>query len=695
MLLRLPRQLLLLVIAALLPLIALSAMLGAGALRQGQADMQDDARDRVAYIAAGLARELQSQVEILQTVADSSLLDGRLDQARFDDVAHRLLAQRPRWIAVVRYDPDGNRLFDLPAAPAGAPHKVIDKVDYARAVATGRPVVGSILRGPRGRAAFMVFAPITREGRVNGVLAAVIQPNDIRDLLVAARLPKGWRAGVLDQADRMVARSIPTPDVATRPANANAVAAMKRAPQGLYRTVALDQVPVVTAFQVLPDTGWSIHVSMPQNLYEAPFVRSVWIVGVGSAASILLAGLFVWLLARELELRHEQQAAREEGLRLEALGRMTGGVAHDFNNLLMIVMGSAELLKRRAGGDRRLEELTDAILVAVQRGQTLTRQLLAFGRRGVHEPIGFLLQDRADDFLTLLSRTVSAEVAVQMRVPAEVWPIFADPNALEVALINLAVNARDAMPDGGALTITAANIVVQKPGDDGVDVTGEHVMICVSDTGFGIPPEQLVHVFEPFYTTKASGKGTGLGLSQVYGFARQSNGAATIRSRPGEGTTVTIYLPRSGQVARRTPPAPAPAPDAEVDNAGHVLLVEDNTAVAEVSQDMLRTAGYEVTWAQNGEAALKRLAEGCAADVVLSDVMIEGGMSGLDFAAQIAGRWPALPVVLMTGYSEAVAGGAAQGYQVLAKPFTQAEVVAAIRRALAGRSKALAERAAP
>ena len=138
MLLRLPRQLLLLVIAALLPLIALSAMLGAGALRQGQADMQDDARDRVAYIAAGLARELQSQVEILQTVADSSLLDGRLDQARFDDVAHRLLAQRPRWIAVVRYDPDGNRLFDLPAAPAGAPHKVIDKVDYARAVATGR-----------------------------------------------------------------------------------------------------------------------------------------------------------------------------------------------------------------------------------------------------------------------------------------------------------------------------------------------------------------------------------------------------------------------------------------------------------------------------------------------------------------------------------------------------------------------------
>jgi len=361
---------------------------------------------------------------------------------------------------------------------------------------------------------------------------------------------------------------------------------------------------------------------------------------------------------------------------------MTGGVAHDFNNLLMIVQGSAELLKRRIAGQERLESGVDAILTAVQRGQTITRQLLAFGRRGAHEPVGFRLQDRTGDLMALLQRSVSALVVTSLKVPPETWPIFADPRALEVALINLAVNASDAMPAGGELIITAANVALQKGREGSAGLSGDYVVIWVADNGSGIPPEQLAHVFEPFFTTKPAGKGTGLGLSQVYGFARQSNGAVTVRSKSGEGTTVTLHLPRAAGVAPQAALASAPDASGRLQD-GRVLVVEDNHAVAEVVQQMVRAAGCEAVWVANADDALKRLAQGPAIDVVLSDIVIAGAMSGLDLALSVQARWPDMPLVLMTGYSEALARGAAGGFTVLAKPFTQVEVAEAIRRARA------------
>jgi signal transduction histidine kinase/CheY-like chemotaxis protein len=678
---KLHRQLILLVLAALLPLVALSAALGAAALQQSQQSMRLDAHERVAVIAAAVGRNLDAETDVIETVSNSSLFDGKLDPARFDDMAKRVLHQEPLWVALTLTSQNGERLAAYPHLPAAPRVRAADEMSRAQAVRTGSPVIGPVMLGLRGRPVFSIYVPVIRRGEVVGVLKAVEQPGDLREILLESGLPRNWRAALLDQYQRVVVRSMSTPDVTARLASPEVREAVARGPEGLFHTPGPDGVPLVTAFRVLPDVGWSVHVSIPEGLYNAPLIRSLWLVGAGGAMSLLMAGLFVWLLLRELRLRHSQQAALDESLRLEALGRMTGGVAHDFNNILMIVQGSAELIRRRVAGQERLIAWVDSILSAVQRGQSLTRQLLAFGRRETHEPIGFSLQERAPGLITLLQRSVSRDVAAELVIPESTWPIYADPNALEVALINLAVNASDAMPGGGSLAITAANVVLPRGKDDDTGLVGDYVALSVADTGAGISEEHLIHVFEPFYTTKPAGKGTGLGLSQVYGFARQSNGAVTIRSKPGDGTSVTLYLPRSGEP---TAPSERQVQAAAADGDGPALLVEDNDSVAEVAAEMLSACGYAVRRVVSAEAALETL-EGDLA-LVLSDISLVGAMSGIDLAEALAARRPGLPVVLMTGYSEALARGLARNFTVLAKPFSHADLASAVRRARAGPS---------
>ncbi len=680
---KLNRQLVLLFLAALLPLVVLSAVLGAGALRQGQRAMVGDAQDRVADLAAGVGRELDAQVQVLQTVTQSPLMDGEVDKARFDQMVERLLRYRPLWRALTLSDPQGQRLMDYPLLPGAVPRKVIDKASQAEAVRTGRPVIGQILSPPRLRPAFVIFVPVVRDGKVIYVLDAVMEPDALRNLLLSNRLPSGWRAGVIDRSARIVTRTL-RPDLAGSPVDPDARAAMARSQAGFYRATGSDQTPLVVAYRILPGSGWSVHVAMPQSKYEAPFRRALWLVGLGAATSLMIVILFMWLLARELRIRQQEAAAQEEGRRLEGLGRITGGVAHDFNNLLMIMQGSAELLKRRVG-DERAGALVDAILAAGQRGQTLTRQLLAFGRRSSHQPVSFRLQDRIEALGSLLNQSVQAEVAVSLDVPPTAWPIHADPDALEMALLNLAVNARDAMPDGGQLTVTAVNAVLLRGRDEGTGLRGEFVALSVADTGVGIPQDRLLQVFEPFYTTKPPGKGTGLGLSQVYGFANQSNGAVTIRSRSGEGTTVTLYLPRGSAAAVqavRTRPVDAQR------ECGRVVLVEDNPDVAEVTQAMLSALGYSVSRFSDASTALEALEAGEAADVLLSDIALGPAMSGLELARRVQQVRPDLTIVLMTGYSEALASGVSHGFPVLAKPFGQVQVAEIIRRARQARHEA-------
>ena len=684
------RSLVLLILAGLLPMAVLAAAMGASALRQQQDAMQRDALARVNLVSSVLERDLNAQIDLVRALAVSPVLTGPTpDLKAFTAEADAVRRTQPLWSSVVLSDAEGNRLVvstDLTVRGGG---KVAQPDSHAAVVRTGKPAIGAVRRpsapGTAPRAgigvSFPIRAPVIRDGKVAYVVTAILQPRAVRAVLFKVGLPPRWLAAVVDDHDNFVARTAGAESLLGNPASAYVKAANARARvgkvEGVYEGVTLEGIKNVTAYRMLPGLGWSVHLAIPWDMYQAPIRKSLLLLTATSAASLAMAGMFAWLLWRELSLRRREEAALEEIRRMEALGRMTGGVAHDFNNLLMIVQGSAELLKRRKDDPVRIEAFTDAILTAAQRGQALTRQLLAFARRSSHEPVAFVLQERAAEIQGLLDRATRGDIETVVTAPRDVWPMRADVNALEIALINLAVNARDAMPKGGRIHVGAANVAFRQR-DKQTGLTGDFVALSVRDTGAGIEAEHLGRIFEPFYTTKPAGKGTGLGLSQVYGFANQSGGAVTVTSRPGVGSTFTLYLPRSDQ------PGPAPAgaaPLRETPDQGRLLLVEDNQYVAEVAKEMLAAAGYDVTRTSSAEEALAALDGGARFDLALSDVVLENGMSGLDLAQELRRRLPDLPVVLMTGYSEALATGDGHGFTVLAKPFGQSEITAALRAA--------------
>jgi PAS domain S-box-containing protein len=381
-------------------------------------------------------------------------------------------------------------------------------------------------------------------------------------------------------------------------------------------------------------------------------------------------------LERRIAIALEEQAKAEEGLRqaqkLEALGQLTGGVAHDFNNLLMIVQAGLNLLERSDEQSRR-DMLTARMREAVTRGANLTSQLLAFSRRQElsPEPVDFadLLSGMAD----LLDRSLGADVEVKLDMAEDLAPIFVDPNALQLAILNLAVNARDAMPKGGAVQIRAANGALEDP-------RAPSVSISVVDAGEGISPHIMSRIFEPFFTTKEIGKGSGLGLAQVHGFAQQSGGRVEVKSEMGSGTTVTLILPQS-KASARPPLKPAMAFRAAraTGEAGRVLLVEDDNEVAAVTGEMLEHLGWRVNRVASAEAALVALTHSREIDLMLSDVMMPGGLNGVELAREVRRRRPHLPIILASGYSEGVRREAERaGVPLLPKPFNLDTLAAVI-----------------
>ncbi|MDQ2103293.1 hybrid sensor histidine kinase/response regulator [Azospirillum isscasi] len=546
------RPLVLLVLAALLPLVVLSAVLGGAWLREQQRAMEANAVALADRLSALVDRELSAQMDALKAVAASPLLDGLaagqgVDAAAFFEYAERVQGAVPLWTTVVLSDREGNRLVDAPFLVGGSRGKVLDLDSHRRAVQTGKPAVGTILRGPRGFHAFPIRVPVMRNGAPVGVLSAVVMPEGFQSLLFGNSLPPGWIAAIIDAEGRLVARAGGAPGLVGQQASESALRARRAAGSGVYDGMSLEGKPTVVAFRTLPDHGWSVHFAIPRDAYLAPVVSALWLAGVGALASLTMVGAFLWLLLRELRLRRREEAAREESLRLEALGRMTGGVAHDFANLLTVMMSSIAVIRSRPDDPARVTRVLAETEAAVTRGQALMRQMAAFGRRSVYEPVPFLLQDRKAPLEALLARSTGSAVDTALIVPDDLWPILADPDAMEVALLNLAVNARDAMPDGGTLTVMAENRNLPGRRGDDTGLTGDFVALAVRDTGTGIPPEHLRRIFEPFFTTKPEGKGTGLGLSQVFGFARQSGGTVTVTSAVGAGTTVTLYLPRASE----------------------------------------------------------------------------------------------------------------------------------------------------
>jgi PAS domain S-box-containing protein len=366
----------------------------------------------------------------------------------------------------------------------------------------------------------------------------------------------------------------------------------------------------------------------------------------------------------KLEQMHQQLA---ESQKLDALGQLTGGVAHDFNNLLMIISGSLHTLKKAVGDDPKSQRALSAIEGATKRGASLTSQLLTFARRQSVNPQVIDVAERIDAVREVLDTGVGSAVMLQFDVARGVWPIMVDVTEFETALVNLVINARDAMT-GGIITVSARNVA---PGGEAGAVG--HVAISVEDTGAGIAPDVLGRIFDPFFTTKPIGKGTGLGLSQVHGFAHQAGGTVKVATELGKGTRVTILLPR-----KETAPAAEEANAVEIGGSGTVLLVEDNPEVASVSAGLLEQLGYTVRRVANAEAALREI-EFDGIDLVFSDIVMPGKMDGLGLARHLKATKPGLPILLASGYSDA-ALNVRGDFPILRKPYEIHELSQAIAK---------------
>ncbi len=390
-------------------------------------------------------------------------------------------------------------------------------------------------------------------------------------------------------------------------------------------------------------------------------------------------------LRLEMRRREESQAQLVQTQRMEAFGQLTGGIAHDFNNLLTVITGNLELLAMRLKPDKERVLLKRA-QDAAEMGARLTGRLLTFARRRRFEATALNLNEQVIDMAELLERTLGEPITLTTVLERQPWTVMADPSEIENAILNLAINSRDAMPNGGKLIIETANVAIManEIGAENKLAAGDYVRLSVSDTGMGMDPAVLQKVFEPFFTTKEPGKGTGLGLSTIYGFVQQVNGGLTIYSEAGRGTTVNVYLPRAqwrqGDAGsdRKSDTLPLSAGE-------RVLLVEDNPEVREVTRLQLEALGYSVIETSSGPAALDVLKSGQAVDIVFSDVVMAGGMSGFDVARWVQIHAPAQKVLLASGYPDQVLrteDTSSLNIDILRKPYSRAALARALRRAL-------------
>jgi PAS domain S-box-containing protein len=395
-------------------------------------------------------------------------------------------------------------------------------------------------------------------------------------------------------------------------------------------------------------------------------------------------------VANAIAEREQTAAALRQSQKLEAVGQLTGGVAHDFNNLLTIIKSSVEFLRRPELAEERRLRYVESISETVDRAARLTRQLLAFARRQPLNPEVFDAGERVEFVADMIRTIVGARIALEAYIECNPCYVEADASQFETALVNLAVNARDAMDGEGTLTIRLRNVAEVPPLRGHAGGKGDFLAVLISDTGSGIAPDQLGRIFEPFYTTKDVGKGTGLGLSQVYGFAKQSGGEIAVESEVGSGTTFTLYLPRvlgmtpaSAESAKTlTAPDTAASPQ-----KGRILVVEDNEDVGTFSTQMLQELGYETTWATNASAALEYLTnEPDSFDIIFSDVVMPG-MSGIELGKEVRRRYPNMPVLLTSGYSHVLAEEGRHGFELLQKPYSVEELSRTLRQVIKHESR--------
>jgi signal transduction histidine kinase/CheY-like chemotaxis protein len=701
---------LLLVLAAGVPFL----LLGGFAWFDYNAEV-NSARSHVAETTDALAEHAQKVVETANLVLARVLdhIQGR-DWASFGpsrethDFLVSLKQELPQIESVFLVSPDGmnvasSRAFPLPPISDSDRAYFIKAQEGDRGLYISAPFKGQIA----GTYAFTITRPRLVDGRFDGVVGVTISPSYFQTFYrVVLDHPLASAATLMRNDGALLIR---VPESADRPIRLGPTTATMRelakgASSGLYiGPSAVDGHVRLGGYRHLDGVPLLVTYSLDRYLYLHDWYTHIFAFGLLAtllSAMILLAGTVMLQkatrehaalqrLVEETTRRQQAEASLQQAQKMEALGRLTGGVAHDFNNLLTAIMGSLELLQKHVT-EGRPRRLIDTARQAAQRGAQLTAQMLAFSRKQEVVVRAVDVNATIRGTTDLLNRAIGPAVLVRHRLADGTWHAMADPVQLEIALLNLAMNARDAMPRGGELTI-ATECVTIGAGDAGgpLPAPGDYVLVSAIDTGEGMPEDVRARALEPFFTTKGTGKGTGLGLSMVFGFASLIGGTVTIDSAPGAGTTVNLYLPRAiSGAAQGATDAAAVAPGAPAGvgpppAAARILLVDDDETVRTTTRGMLEDMALAVVEAASGTEALALLATDRRFDLLILDFAMPG-MNGNQCATEIRALWPEAPLLFVTGYVEndGLRPWVEQGVPTLRKPFTQAQLGTALTEAI-------------
>lgn len=733
---RIRSRLLLLVLSVVLPCMLGVAWLIASTYEAERDAHQRTLRDTARALSLLVDGELARRAAIAHVLAQSPALDdpATLNDDRrlgFERLARRAMQGMDGWVELR----EPGRVLISTRLPEGrftveaGPETLADTAQMLPL----QPLSGS----PTGEGSLHAawVEPVTRDGRLLYNLVVTVRPSELQRLVQAQAHHAGWIGTVMDSAGRIVARLPGGHAFVGMTGTADLRQKMAQASEGAFQSVSLDGVQTAGYFSTSP-LGWTFISAMPRQEFAGRMPQAVRRVVVGALVLLALAMAgAVWVawrierpilalkrLAQDLqagrpvqarptgmtetdgvaealaEAGHSMATARAElersvaeavertrqveqrgaqSQRVVALGRLTGGVAHEFNNLLGVISNSMHLMQRHPCAPD-LQGPLGAVQRSVDKGSQLTQHLLRFaGRRPVRVQT-LSLARYLPEVQALMRSVLGRSIDIHVKVSPDIGPVRVDTNELDLALVNLALNAHDAMPAGGELRLRAGN--ASAADTEGLP-PGDYVLLTVGDDGMGLDPSLVEHAFEPFFTTKGVGQGTGLGLSQVYGFATQAGGTARLASTPGLGTTVSLLLPvaRPGDATEDSGMA---APPGQRSIAGAtVLLVEDDESLADVTTELLRSHGARVLRAADARAALQVLDAGSPPDVVLTDVVMPGAMNGVALARHLRDQRPGLPVVLISGYSNA---DIAEGEFVqLRKPCSPADLVAALHAAMA------------
>jgi signal transduction histidine kinase/CheY-like chemotaxis protein len=637
-------------------------------------------------------------------LTDKSEAEIAADEPRLHREIRQIQASLPEVQSIWIFGPNGHPQVMTRESPA-LTDLDYSKEDYFTRPRDGPPgavYIGGIHPSFSGGQPYFTFNKARHDasGRFVGVIEMSLLPGDFSRFYSHLANSPGLAFSLVRDDGTMLARFPPRPEVARLESTSRfRLAASAHPDSGFYAGRGKTDGQVRRfAYRKLP--GLPIYLNAG---VETAQVRHDWLAGMsihlifGIPATLFLFGALLVVLQRTRRLYAEQdrreaaEATVRQRQRLDAVGRLTGGVAHDFNNLLMVIIGNLEIIQRAVdggldGAKARLERASRNAMEGAKRAATLTQRLLAFARLHPLDPRPLDVNRLLNDLSSFLSRTLGENISLEVVGAAGLWGVSADQSQLETALINLAVNARDAMPEGGKLTLEIGNSYL----DDAycrsyADVRpGQYVLIAVTDSGTGMPGETIEKAFEPFFTTKPAGQGTGLGLSQVYGFVRQSGGHVKIYSEVGEGTTVKIYLPRlAGDVAPENRPEAGAPETVQAGRGERILVVEDDDAVRSYIVDALTRLNFKVTEAADATRALAAAA-GREFDLLLTDVILPG-MNGRQLADKLKAERPDMKILFMTGYSRNAIvhqGRLDPGIHMLQKPVTAAELVRKMRELL-------------